>query len=242
MTHEMKVGVLASGSGTNLQALLDAQAGGQLGPARVVVVGVNVPGCGALARAAAAGVHHFVVDHRSPRGEAADGGAGGLGGLGGDGPPPGGRGEPASAAARRRELFDAAVVAALRAHEVELVVLAGFMRILTPVFLSAFAGRVLNIHPSLLPAFPGVAAQEQALRHGVKVAGCTVHFVEVGGVDSGPIIAQAAVPVLDDDDVGALRARILVEEHRLLPEVVRAVAEGWVHQSPGERRVRIRRS
>jgi phosphoribosylglycinamide formyltransferase-1 len=237
----MKVGVLASGSGTNLQALLDAQAGGQLGPARIAVVGVNVPGCGALARAAAAGVPHFVVDHRSPRGDAAAGG-----GKAGELPQPGGPGEPGAAAsadaARRRELFDGALVAALRGHEVELVVLAGFMRILTPVFLSAFAGRVLNIHPSLLPAFPGVAAQEQALRHGVKLAGCTVHFVEVGGVDSGPIIAQAAVPVLDDDDVASLRARILVEEHRLLPEVVRAVAEGRVQQSPGERRVRIRRA
>jgi phosphoribosylglycinamide formyltransferase-1 len=241
MTHEMKVGVLASGSGTNLQALLDAQAGGRLGPARIVVVGVNVPGCGALARAAAAGVPSFVVDHRSPRGEVPQAGdAGDAGKV----PPSAGPGEPvaAAAAARRRELFDAAVVAALRAHEVDLVVLAGFMRILTPVFLSAFAGRVLNIHPSLLPAFPGVAAQEQALRNGVKLAGCTVHFVEVGGVDSGPIIAQAAVPVLDDDDVGSLRARILVEEHRLLPEVVRAVAEGRVHQSPGERRVRIRQA
>jgi phosphoribosylglycinamide formyltransferase-1 len=240
----MRVGVLASGSGTNLQALLDAQAGGRLGPARIVVVGVNVPGCGALARAATAGVQHFVVDHRSPGGKAGDGGGQGSHvGHDGDATPPAGSGErAAAAAARRRELFDAAVVAALRAHEVELVVLAGFMRILTPVFLSAFAGRVLNIHPSLLPAFPGIAAQEQALRHGVKLAGCTVHFVEVGGVDSGPIIAQAAVPVLDDDDVGSLRARILVEEHRLLPEIVRAVAEGRVHQSPGERRVRILRA
>jgi len=238
----MNVGVLASGGGTNLQALLDAQAAGVLGPARIVVVGVNVPGCGALARAAAARVPHFVVDHRSPGEPGGQSGQSGQDGHGGDGPPPGGPREPAAAAAGRRELFDAALVAALRGHEVELVVLAGFMRILTPVFLSAFAGRVLNIHPSLLPAFPGVAAQEQALRHGVKLAGCTVHFVEAGGVDSGPIIAQAAVPVLDDDDVASLRARILVEEHRLLPEVVRAVAEGRVHQSPGDRRLRIRRT
>jgi phosphoribosylglycinamide formyltransferase-1 len=191
----MKVGVLASGSGTNLQALLHAAAGGHLGPARLVAVGVNVPGCGALARAQAAGVPTFVVNHR-------------------DFP--------------TREQFDRALLAALGEHGCELIVLAGFMRILTPLFLDAFAGRVINIHPSLLPAFPGVDAQGQAFRAGVKVAGCTVHFVETG-VDSGPIIAQVAVPVLEDDDAGALRARILVEEHKILPAVVRALAEGRVH-------------
>jgi len=191
----MKVGVLASGSGTNLQALLDAAAGGRLGPARLAAVGVNVPGCGALARAQAAGVPTFVVNHR-------------------DFP--------------SREQFDVALLAALRAHGCELIVLAGFMRILTPLFLDAFAERVINIHPSLLPAFPGVDAQGQAFRAGVKVAGCTVHFVEAG-VDSGPIIAQVAVPVLDDDDASALRARILAEEHKILPAVVRAMAEGRVH-------------
>jgi phosphoribosylglycinamide formyltransferase 1 len=200
---QMKVGVLASGSGTNLQALLDAAAAGLLGPARLVTVGANVPGCGALARAQAAGVPTFVVDHRG---------------------------------FKSREEFDRALIAELRAHGCELIVLAGFMRILTPLFLDAFPGRVMNIHPSLLPAFPGVDAQGQAFRAGVKVAGCTVHFVETG-VDSGPIIAQVAVPVLDGDDAAALRARILAEEHKLLPAMVRAVAEGCVHTEG--RRVRV---
>lgn len=191
----MKVGVLASGSGTNLQALLDAGAAGRLGAARLVVVGANVPGCGALARAQQAGVPTFVLDHRQ---------------------------------FPSREAFDAELVTALRQHGCEAIVLAGFMRILTPVFLDAFPQRVINIHPSLLPAFPGVDAQGQAFRAGVKVAGCTVHFVELG-VDAGPIIAQVAVPVLDDDDATALRARILAEEHQVLPAAVRALSEGRVH-------------
>jgi phosphoribosylglycinamide formyltransferase-1 len=210
----MNVGVLVSGSGTNLQALLDAQAGGALDPGRIVVVGANVPGCAALDRAAAAGVRHFVVDHRNP------------GGRGSGGAPGGGD---------RRAEFDAALVAKLRAEAVDLVVLAGFMRVLTPVFLAAFPDRVINIHPSLLPAFPGMGAQAQAFHYGVKVTGCTVHFVEIG-VDSGPIIAQASVPVLEGDDLDTLRARILVEEHRLLPVVVQAFAEGRV-VNKGSRRI-----
>jgi phosphoribosylglycinamide formyltransferase-1 len=193
----MKVGVLASGGGSNLQALLDAGARGELGPARVAVVGVNVPGCGALERAAAAGVPSFVIDHRSYA---------------------------------ARVDFDRALIAALRAHEVDLVVLAGFMRLLTPELLAAFPRRVINVHPALLPAFPGVHAQGQAFRYGVKIAGCTVHFVDEG-TDSGPIIAQTAVAVLDDDDEERLRLRILAEEHRLLPAVVRAIAEGRVQGS-----------
>jgi phosphoribosylglycinamide formyltransferase-1 len=119
------------------------------------------------------------------------------------------------------------VVAALSAAGCELVALAGFMRLVTPRLLGAFPGRVLNIHPSLLPAFPGVRAPRQALEHGVKISGCTVHFVDEG-TDSGPIVAQAAVPILDDDDEGALAARILVEEHRLYPAAIRAIAEGRV--------------
>ncbi|HEY4185333.1 MAG TPA: phosphoribosylglycinamide formyltransferase [Polyangia bacterium] len=189
-----RIAVLASGSGTNLQALIDANARGQLGPGRLVVVGSNVAGCGALARAAAASLETFVLAHR---------------------------GYPT------REAFDQALVTALRGHGVELVVLAGFMRILTAELLGAFPGRVVNIHPSLLPAFPGVNSQAQAFHYGVKVTGCTVHFVELG-VDSGPIIAQAAVPVRDDDDAERLRQRILVEEHALLPAVVRALCEGRV--------------
>jgi phosphoribosylglycinamide formyltransferase-1 len=183
--------VLASGSGTNLQALIDRAARGELGPARLTVVGVNVPDCPALARAQAAGLPTFVADHRDYK---------------------------------ARGAFDQALIASLRAHQVDLVVLAGFMRILGRTFLEAFPGRVINIHPALAPAFPGVNAQRQALEYGAKIAGCTVHFVD-GSVDAGIVIAQAAVPVLDDDDEQTLRARILVEEHRLLPAVVRAMAE-----------------
>jgi phosphoribosylglycinamide formyltransferase 1 len=200
----VNVAVLASGSGTNLQALLEAGARGELGPARIVVVGANVPGCGAIARARRSGVPTFVLDHK---------------------------------AFDSRADFDRALVATLKEHQVHLVVLAGFMRLLTPEFLRAFPHRVVNIHPALLPAFPGVHAQKQAFEHGVKVAGCTVHFVDEG-TDSGPIIAQAPVPVLEDDDEHALRLRILTEEHRLLPAVVRAVAEGRVEIEG--RRVRVR--
>jgi phosphoribosylglycinamide formyltransferase-1 len=124
-----------------------------------------------------------------------------------------------------REAFDAALVTALRARDVGLVVLAGFMRIVTPVLLDAFPGRVINVHPALLPSFPGVDAQAQALAYGVRVTGATVHFVDAG-VDTGPILAQAPVPVLDDDTVETLRARILREEHRLLVGAVHAVATG----------------
>jgi phosphoribosylglycinamide formyltransferase-1 len=199
----MRVGVLASGSGTNLQSLIDSAARAALGPATLTVVGVNVPDCGALARAQAAGVPTFVVDHRE---------------------------------FEQRALFDQALLGALRLHDVELVVLAGFMRLLGADLLAAFPGRVINVHPALLPAFPGVHSQAQAFAYGVKIAGCTVHFVDTG-VDSGPVIAQAAVPVLDDDDAETLRLRILAEEHKLLPAVVRAIAEGRV--AVQGRRVRV---
>jgi len=199
----MNVAVLASGSGTNLQALIDSAARGELGPARLAAVGVNVPDCRAFARAQAAGIATFVVDHRQYA---------------------------------VRDEFDRALVAAMEPHEIDLVVLAGFMRLLGPSFLGRYGGRVINIHPALLPAFPGVHAQRQAAAYGVKLSGCTVHFVEAG-VDSGPVIAQAAVPVRDDDDEASLAARILVEEHRLLPSVVRALAEGRV--TADGRRVRV---
>jgi len=199
----MKLGVLASGGGTNLQALLDAAAADQLGPARIAVVGANVPGCGALGRAERAGVPTFTVDHRR---------------------------------FASRDEFDEALVAELRGRAVEAVVLAGFMRLLTPTFLRAFPQRVINIHPALLPAFPGVHAQKQAADYGVKLTGCTVHFVDEG-TDTGPIIAQAAVPIRDDDDDEAVRLHILAEEHRLLPAAVRALAEGRI--SISGRRVRV---
>lgn len=124
-----------------------------------------------------------------------------------------------------REAYDRALVAELRAARVDLVCLAGFMRLLTLAFVEAFPGAILNVHPSLLPAFPGVDAQRQALEHGVKVSGATVHFV-TAELDAGPIILQAAVPVLADDSAETLAARILVEEHRLYPEAIGLVLDG----------------
>ena len=124
-----------------------------------------------------------------------------------------------------REAFEAALVEALRAHDVALVCLAGFMRVLGPTFLAAFAGRTVNVHPSLLPSFPGVDAQRQALEHGVKVAGATVHIV-TGELDGGPIVAQGVVSVLDDDTADTLSARILEVEHRIYPEAVTAILDG----------------
>ncbi len=190
----MRVGVLASGGGTNLQSLIDHWRRGALAPADLAVVGANVAGCFAIERARQAGIETFLLSHK---------------------------------AFASREDFDRALVAELRKHQVELVVLAGFMRVLTPAFLEAFPHRVINIHPALLPAFPGMHAQKQALDYGAKLAGCTVHFVDAG-TDTGPIIAQAAIPILPGDDDAALSKRILDEEHRLLPAVVRAIAVGQV--------------
>ena len=121
-----------------------------------------------------------------------------------------------------RAVYDRSVVAELRKHEVDLVCLAGFLRLLTGEFVRAFPERILNIHPSLLPAFPGLDAQHQALTHGVKVSGCTVHFVDEQ-LDAGPIVLQATVPVLDEDTVESLSARILVEEHRIYTEAIQMV-------------------
>jgi phosphoribosylglycinamide formyltransferase-1 len=125
----------------------------------------------------------------------------------------------------QRETYDRQVAAVLQEYKVELVCLAGYMRLLSPYFVAAFPQKILNIHPSLLPSFPGLEAQRQALGHGVKFAGCTVHFVDEN-LDAGPIIAQAVVPVLDGDDEHALSARILTEEHRIYSEAVKIVLEG----------------
>lgn len=204
----LNLGVLVSGSGTNLQSILDAIAEGRL-DARVNIVVSNKPGVFALERAARANVPTKVLSHR-------------------DYP--------------SREAFDEALVAVLKEAGVELVVLAGFMRILTPRFLDAFPERVVNIHPSLLPAFPGIDAQKQAFDYGVKIAGCTVHFVDAG-TDTGPIIAQAAVPVLEGDDAEKLRLRILEQEHRLLVSVLQWFSEGrveLVQNAGGRPRVRVR--
>ena len=187
----LRVGVLASGRGSNLQAILDACADPAF-PARVVLVVADRERAQALERASRAGVRAVFLNPKDF----------------GD-----------------RAGFDAALGALLEAARVELVCLAGFMRILGAGFVRSFAGRIMNIHPSLLPAFPGLAAQRQALDYGVKVSGVTVHFVDEG-VDTGPIIVQAAVPVLPHDTEETLSARILVEEHRLYPEAVRLFALG----------------
>jgi len=184
------VGVLISGRGTNLQALIDAAAAGGLG-GRIAVVISNVESAPGLERARQAGIPALVRDHR---------------------------GCP-------RERFDEQLVSLLREHAVDLVCLAGYMRLLSPVFIRAFAGRILNVHPSLLPAFPGLEAQRQAWDHGVKVSGATVHLVDES-LDSGPIVLQEAVPVLSSDTAEGLAARILEAEHRIYPRAVRAMLEG----------------
>lgn len=188
----MNVGVLVSGSGTNLQALLDAETRGDLAPGRIAVVVSNRPDALALTRATEANKPAVVVDHK--RFDA-------------------------------REAFEAEVIAALDAHGVELVVLAGFMRLLTAHFIGRYPLRIINTHPSLLPAFPGADAPAQAIAHGVKVSGATIHFVD-NSLDGGPIIAQVPVAVFPADDATTLHARIQGEEHRLLPEVVRRLAAG----------------
>lgn len=187
----LRLGVLISGRGSNLQAILDAVAEGQL-DAEVRLVISNKRKAGGLERAKKAGVPRRVIRHRG---------------------------------FDSREAFDAALVEALREAGVEWVVLAGFMRIVTPVLLDAFPQRVINIHPSLLPAFPGVDAQAQALAYGVRVSGCTVHLVNAG-VDAGPILAQAVVPVEPGDSRDELSSRILATEHVLLVRVLRAIAAG----------------
>ena len=196
----LRVGVLVSGSGSNLQALLDV-ARDPAHALRVAAVLSNVAGVKALERAAAAAVPALVEDHRG----------------------------------RPREVFEDAVDAALRAHGVEVVVLAGFMRVLTAHFLERWTERVLNVHPALCPSFPGMHAPRQALAHGARVTGCTVHLVDPG-VDTGPILAQAAVPILDDDAEAALTARIQAEEHRLFPAVLAALARGDVRLVDGRPR------
>jgi phosphoribosylglycinamide formyltransferase 1 len=188
----LRVGVLVSGRGSNLQALLDAAAREDY-PAEVVVVISDRERAAALDRARAAGIEALYVNPK----DFAD-----------------------------REAFDLALVRELSTRRVGLVCTAGFLRILSPAFTRAFAGRAMNIHPSLLPSFPGLHAQRQALDQGVKVAGATVHFLGDGAVDTGPIILQSTVSVQADDTEDTLAARILAEEHRLYPEAVRLFAEG----------------
>ena len=185
------IGVLISGRGSNLQALIDAVADGSL-DARIAVVVSNRPGVPGLERASQAGIETLVIDHK---------------------------------AFSNRLEFDAAVADVLQSRGVDLVCLAGFMRLVGAPLLDAFPNGILNVHPSLLPSFPGVDAQRQALEHGVKIAGATVHLV-TSELDSGPIVVQAAVPVRDDDTVDTLSARILIEEHRIYPQAVRIMLDG----------------
>lgn len=195
---KLKVGILISGRGSNMAALIAAARQAAF-PAEIVLVASNVADAPGLAIAEAQSVPTAVVSHR---------------------------GQP------DRETFDRAVSAELERHGVELVVLAGFMRIFSPWFPTRWADRMINIHPSLLPCFKGLHVQQQALDAGVRLSGCTVHFV-TPDLDAGPIIAQAAVPVLADDTVETLSARILRQEHRLYPEVVRWIAEGRVSLADG---------
>ena len=198
----LRVGVLASGRGSNLRAILSGVAAGRI-RAEVVVVLSDRSGAGALDIARDHGVEALVLDPT---------------------PHPG------------REGYDRALIALLEERRVGLVCLAGYMRILGPVFVRHFEGRLLNIHPALLPAFPGLHAQRQALEHGVRIAGATVHFVDEG-VDTGPIVLQAAVSVRQDDTEATLSDRILAEEHRIYPEAIRLFAEGRLRLE--DRRVRI---
>jgi phosphoribosylglycinamide formyltransferase-1 len=187
------LGVLISGRGSNLQALIEATRDGRLEASIALVISNRADAAG-LARARAAGIDSVVIPHT---------------------------------AHATREEYDRALAEMLLARGVNLVCLAGFMRLLGPAFCDAFQNRILNIHPSLLPSFPGQDAQRQALHHGVRVSGVTVHFV-TAELDAGPIVAQVAVPVLDDDTEETLAARILVAEHRLYPEAVaRILAGGW---------------
>ncbi len=185
------LGVLCSGRGTDLQAILDAIDRGEV-DAKVAVVIADKPEAFALERSKKAGIAAVLVDRKKYEG---------------------------------RESFEEALIEALEKAGVTLVVLAGFMRILTPLFVRHFAGRIMNIHPALLPSFPGAHAHRDALAHGVKVSGCTVHFVDEG-TDSGPIILQAAVPVLDGDTEETLSARVLEEEHRIYPKAIQLYCAG----------------
>jgi phosphoribosylglycinamide formyltransferase-1 len=188
---KVTLGVLVSGSGSNLQAIIDNIEASQLS-AEIKVVISNEPGAYGLVRAENHHIKTMVINHRDYD---------------------------------SREAFDQGLVTALKENGVELVILAGFMRVITPTFLKAFHNRILNIHPALLPAFPGVHVWQEAIDYGVKFSGCTVHFVDEG-TDTGPIIIQSVVPVLDDDDADSLSARILKQEHKIYSRAIQLFAQG----------------
>jgi len=187
----LRLAVLASGRGSNLQAIIDAITEGRLHAVLALVIS-NKAEAPALERARKHGAPAVFLDPKATPG---------------------------------RDAYDAVILEHLRQHDVGLVALAGYMKIITRVLIDAYAGRIMNIHPSLLPSFPGLQAQQQALDWGAKMSGCTVHFVEEG-VDTGPIIQQAAVPVLEGDTAESLEARILAQEHRIYPEAIQLFAEG----------------
>jgi len=197
---KLRVGVLVSGRGSNLQAIIDAGEAGKLDAAVVVVVS-DVADAYALERARNHSIADVFVDPKAPA---------------------------------SREAFDEELISVLTKHQVDLVCLAGYMRVLSPRFINHFHHRIMNIHPALLPSFPGLHVQREALRHGVRFSGCTVHFADEG-VDTGPIIIQAVVPVFDDDTEEALAARILKYEHQVYPRAIQLFAEGRLEVK--ERRV-----
>ncbi len=194
-SKKLRIGVLASGRGSNLQAVIDAIEAGTL-QATIAVVLSNKKDAQALERARRHGLTDVFLDPKPYTGQ-----------------PDG------------REAYDRAILDVLKKHEVELIILAGYMKIVTPVLIQAYVNRIMNIHPSLLPSFPGLDVQRKALEWGVKISGCTVHFV-TEGVDEGPIIIQAAVPILEGDTTETLSARILVQEHRIYPRAIQLYAEG----------------
>lgn len=194
-TTPLRVAVLASGRGSNLQAIIDAIESGRV-QARIVAVISNKKDAVALERARKHGLKDLFVDPK-----------------------------PFAGRPDSREAYDRALLEILQQHDVELVLLAGYMKIVTAVLVNAYANRMMNIHPSLLPSFPGLDVQKKAIDWGCKLAGCTVHFV-TEGVDEGPIIIQAAVPILDEDTPETLAARILVQEHKIYPRAVQLFAEG----------------
>jgi phosphoribosylglycinamide formyltransferase-1 len=202
MPERGRVGLLISGRGSNMSALIAAMQDGRIAADPAVVV-TNVPGAGGLAHAERAGIPTVVLDHRE---------------------------------IRPRRVHEQRVIEALQDHRVDLVCLAGYMRLLSPLIVAAFPGRILNIHPSLLPAFPGLHAQLQALEYGVGVAGCTVHFVDEE-CDHGPIILQASVPVKAGDTEESLSTRILEQEHLIYPRAVQMFFENQL--SIEGRRVRV---
>jgi phosphoribosylglycinamide formyltransferase 1 len=194
-TEALRIAVLASGRGSNLQSIIDAIEAGKV-QAKIVAVISNKKEALALERARRHGLSAHFIDPKPYAGR------------------------PDSREAYDRELLDV-----LQQHNVELVLLAGYMKIVTNILVDAFANRIMNIHPSLLPSFPGLDVQKKAIESGCKLAGCTIHFV-TEGVDEGPIILQAAVPILDDDTPDTLATRILEQEHKIYPRAVQLFAEG----------------